>query len=87
MAVTERFAHLQNTALSVQGRIITGITTLVIDDVIFLHSNLGPQRAGQLFVTVDGLTYLIDFTLTEEAIDIRTVQGYTKQRNPEATGR
>jgi hypothetical protein len=87
MALTERFSHIQNTTLGVQGRIISGITDLTINDVLFLQTNTGPKRTGEIFLTVDGDNYVISFTLAEEAIDIRTIQGYTKQRNPDATGR
>lgn len=83
MAVGEGFAHSASTVLDVQAKPGTGVTTILVNDVRFIHSNLGPQRLGDIVLTVDGDTYIIRFIFTEEAIDQRTVQGHTKQYNPE----
>lgn len=83
MAITEGFAHSSTTVLGIQGKPGTGVTDVIVNDVRFIHSNLGPQRLGDIVVTVDGNVYLIRFIFTEEAIDQRTVQGHTKRYNPE----
>jgi len=84
MAISEGFAHSSSTVLSVQAKPGAGTTAIVVEDVRFIHSNLGPQRLGDIVITVDGTNvYIIRFTFTEEAIDQRTVQGYTKRYNPE----
>lgn len=84
MAITEGFAHSGSTVLSVQAKPGTGTTSVVVNDARFIHSNLGPQRLGDIVLTVDGTdVYIIRFTFTEEAIDQRTVQGHTKKYNPE----
>ena len=87
MAITTGIAHGQSTTLEVQARPIANITTLNILDARFIHTNLGPQRLGDVVIEVDGDIYLVRFTFTEEAIDQRTVQGYTKKRNPETSER
>jgi len=87
MAFTEAFGHHQSTALGVQVRSIANVTTVVLNDIRFLHTNVGPQRRGVVVVTIDGDQYTLDFTLTDEALDQRTIQGYTKQRVPTSTRR
>ena len=81
--IVEFFANQQNTNLAVQAIPGTGVTAITIIDVFMFTTNLGPQRTGRILLDVDGNGYVLDFTLTEEAIDQRSVQGYAKQENPD----
>lgn len=83
MSVAEAFGHSRTTILGIQLRAINNITTLVVRDIQFHATNLGPLKAGTLLMDIDGVTYRIHFTLSEDALDQRTLQGFTKQRNPE----
>lgn len=82
---TEQFGAGQGVILGLQAR-LEGVfaTELVIVDIHLNQTNLSPKRTGFIILRINGRDYTWNFSLTDEAYDQRTIQGYAKKRNPEA---
>lgn len=80
MPISERFGSGLKMVLGVQARIISGITTLTVNDVQIRRSNLGPERNCTVELLVDSDT--LDFTLsfTDDTLEHRTITGGPRAR-------
>jgi hypothetical protein len=81
----EQFGAGQGVILGIQAR-LEGVfaTQLSIIDIHLDQTNLTPKRTGYVTLSVNGREFTWNFSLTDEAYDQRTIQGYAKKRNPDA---
>jgi hypothetical protein len=84
VSLVESFTAGMGTILGVQVVPIVNITTLTVVDMHINQSNSGPERHGQVLLSVDGALYRLDFQFSEETYDQRTIEGFPKRRNPKA---
>jgi hypothetical protein len=81
--IAEVTTRRYGTTLNLRATPRAGITTVGIVEAYLIQSQLGSERVGRLVLDVDGDLYAIVFRFTDEALEGRTIQGFTKTRNPE----
>ena len=82
MALQERFGYGTGTILGVQGRIISGITTLSITGVLLRQTNLAPERNAIVTFDVDGDSFELELIFIDDTLDSNTLTGGLKSRDP-----
>lgn len=84
MSVSERFTAGMGTIMGVQAVPIDNITDLVVLESTIRQGNMLPARTGSVLLAVDGVLYVLEFDFIDESFDQRTLEGYSKRRNPQA---
>jgi len=85
MPLAELFAgSRQGTILGVQLRIISGITTVILSGLTMALNNISSERTALLTFNVDGKEYQLRLQLTDEAFELRNIDGSPRSRRDPA---
>lgn len=78
--VSERFGNGLKLVLGVRAQDISGVTTLVVDDVQVRRSNIQPERNATAVVLVDADQLDIRIEFQDDSLEHRTILGGSKER-------
>jgi hypothetical protein len=80
MALSERFGLGQAIILGVQARPVENVTTLTVEGVKILNTNLEDERTGFVDIFLDGNFFELKFTFRDETLSHRTFTGAQKKK-------
>jgi hypothetical protein len=80
MPVAERFGSGQGTTLGVQARAISGITTISVDGIAMVTTEILPERNAIVAITVDGDAYELVIQFTEDMFEQADFKGQPRKR-------